>query len=582
MMPVLNLAQWTRAFIGALAVENVEAVADLFGDQCFWRDILAFTWDIRTFEGRDAIAKMLSERQVIVRPSGWHVEKGQAANATEGFIGFATAAGRCRGYVRLVDGRCLTMFTTLEELAGFSPRQGRSRPEKLNVDGEPTWTEKRQATQAEIGVSRQPYVLIVGGGQCGLGLAAQLGQMDVPTLIVDKHPRPGDQWRSRYKSLSLHDPVWYDHMPFLPFPEHWPVYCPKDKIGDWLEAYASIMELNFWGESECVAGSYDEATRLWTVTIRRAGELIELRPAHVVVATGNSGFPHIPAFRGADEFSGSQFHSSQYTDGARHSGKKVVVIGANNSAHDICADLSDHGANVTMIQRSPTHVLKTDTLLDVYFNRLYSEDALAAGITTEKADYISSSMPIRLIENVQKDVQSRIAERDAIFYAELEEAGFMHWFGDDGSGLLPLVWRREGGYYFDVGASRKIIDGTIGLRSRVEVDHIGVDGVTLSDGSFLDADVIIYATGFNSLETWVASILSPEIASNIGKIWGYGSGYRGDRGPWLGELRNMWKPTNQQGLWIHAGNLQRSRFYSRYLALQIKARQLGVPTEVYR
>jgi putative flavoprotein involved in K+ transport len=59
----------------------------------------------------------------------------------------------------------------------------------------------------------------------------------VPTIIIEKNDRPGDSWRKRYKSLCLHDPVWYDHLPYLPFPDHWPVFSPKDKIGDWLEMY---------------------------------------------------------------------------------------------------------------------------------------------------------------------------------------------------------------------------------------------------------------------------------------------------------------------------------------------------------
>jgi hypothetical protein len=121
-----------------------------------------------------------------------------------------------------------------------------------------TWKEDREAEAAELGYSRQPYCVIVGGGQGGIARGARSRQLNVPTIIVEKNERPGDSWRKRYKSLYLHDPVWYDHLPYLPFPRNWPVFSPKDKIGDWLEMYTKVMELNYWGSSECKKASYDE------------------------------------------------------------------------------------------------------------------------------------------------------------------------------------------------------------------------------------------------------------------------------------------------------------------------------------
>jgi len=89
--------------------------------------------------------------------------------------------------------------------------------------------------------------------------------------------------------------------------------------------------------------------------------------------------------------------------------------------------------------------------------------------------------------------------------------------------------------------------------------------------------VIIYATGFGSMDEFVAELISREVAEKVGRVWGYGSGTSGDPGPWEGELRNMWKPTRQTGLWFHGGNLAQCRHYSRYLALQLKARLEGLP-----
>ena len=112
-----------------------------------------------------------------------------------------------------------------------------------------TWKEQRQAEAESLGSTTQPYVLVIGGGQGGIALGARLRQLGVPSLVIDKHPRPGDQWRNRYKSLCLHDPVWYDHLPYMKFPDNWPVFAPKDKIGDWLESYAKVMEVPYWSST---------------------------------------------------------------------------------------------------------------------------------------------------------------------------------------------------------------------------------------------------------------------------------------------------------------------------------------------
>jgi putative flavoprotein involved in K+ transport len=207
-----------------------------------------------------------------------------------------------------------------------------------------TWLAARQREQAELGYSQQPYVLIVGGGQGGIGLAARLKQLNVPAIVIERHARAGDSWRSRYDSLTLHDTVWFDHLPYIPFPSHWPVYTPKDKMGDWLEAYTTLMELNYWTSTACKHAVYDEATATWTVEVERDGVPLTLRPAHLVLATGMSGFPKMPSFAGAETFEGELYHSSRYRSGAIYRGKHAVVVGSNNSAHDICQDLWEHGA----------------------------------------------------------------------------------------------------------------------------------------------------------------------------------------------------------------------------------------------
>ena len=177
--------------------------------------------------------------------------------------------------------------------------------------------------------------------------------------------RAGDSWRKRYKSLCLHDPVWYDHMPYIPFPDDWPVFSPKDKLGDWLEMYAKVMELNYWGSTLCESASYDEARQEWTVKVVRNGKPVTLKPKQLVLATGMSAVPNMPKFPGMEKFKGEQHHSSKHPGPDAYAGKKCVVIGSNNSAHDICAALWEAGADVTMVQRSSTHVARSDSLMEL-------------------------------------------------------------------------------------------------------------------------------------------------------------------------------------------------------------------------
>lgn len=566
----LNVHQWTAEFTAALEKRDIKGVSALFAMDGAWRDILAFTWTIRTFEGGDDIGSLLHETLATVQPSNWTVEAEPGAN--EGWLHFETRLGPCKGYVRLENGKALTFFTALQDLHDYEEPSGKRRPSGLYDDDDTrNWLDRQQAEQTALGQDEQPYVLVVGGGQGGLALGARLKVNGIPALIVDRHDRPGDEWRSRYKSLTLHDPVWYDHMPYIPFPDSWPVYTPKDKLGDFLEAYATIMDLNIWNATEFTAASYDGEQKHWHVTVQRDGKTVHLRPTHIVMAVGNAGFPRKPELEGAAVFAGAQYHSSEYTSGEEFAGKRVVVIGANNSAHDICADLVNNGVQPTMIQRSSTLVLRGSTNSKMA-RPLYSEEAVEQGLTTERADFLNASMPMRMSEKHQKEIWTQVAQSDADFYASLAKAGFQLDFGEDGTGLFMKYLRTASGYYIDVGAAAMVADGRIALKSGVGVERLTETSLVLSDGSELQADVIIYATGFGSMEQWVKRLISPDVAEKIGPCWGYGSGTTGDPGPWEGEIRNMWKPTAQEGLWFHGGNLQQSRFYSRYLALQLKAR----------
>jgi putative flavoprotein involved in K+ transport len=570
---------WLSAFSTALAARDTAAAAALFHDDGAWRDLLAFTWNIHTAHGPDAITAMLAATLDRTAPRDWH-ETGSPepdGPVTHHDLAFATGTALCRARLTLRGDKAQSLLTAIDDLALHPEPRGTRRPlgtTHAASRSRETWTEARTRRQADLADSL--HTLVIGGGQGGIALAARLKSMGVPALVVERNPRAGDSWRNRYRSLVLHDPVWYDHLPYIPFPETWPVFTPKDQMGDWLESYVQALDLDYWPSTRATRATHDG--QRWTVTLDQGGQTRTLHPQEIVIATGAYGPPNRPDWTGP--YRGTLLHSSDYRGAAPYAGKRAVVVGCGSSAHDIALDLWEGGADVTMVQRRAGIVVRSETLMDLAFTP-YSEAALAQGITTDIADWRGAATPFAHFADQQRALYARIRDKDADFYAALSRAGFLLDFGEDDTGLMMRALRTASGYYIDVGCSQLIIDGKVKVASGAGVTALSETGAILSDGRRLDADVIIACTGYQTMSAVLSDLISPEAAAVAGPCWGLGSGIAGDPGPWQGELRNMWKPTAIPHLWFHGGNLALSRFYSRIVALQLKARAEGLPTPVY-
>ena len=294
-----------RRFGTALEKGDIAGAVACFEPDGYWRDLISFTWNIITLEGAPAIATMLAAQLASAKPTGFRVSPGEGADNSgdvqQAWIDFETATGRGHGHIRIRNGKIWTLLTTLKELKGHEEPFGTSRPKGAShgaATDRKTWAEMREAEAAGLGITTQPYVVIIGGGQGGIALAARLRQLDVPTIVIEKNARAGDSWRNRYKSLCLHDPVWYDHLPYLPFPANWPVFTPKDKLGDWLEMYTRVMELNYWSATTATSATYDAGTGGWLVHVTRDGHDIVLRPKHLVLPPACRARPISRFFRG--------------------------------------------------------------------------------------------------------------------------------------------------------------------------------------------------------------------------------------------------------------------------------------------
>ncbi len=298
-----------------------------------------------------------------------------------------------------------------------------------------------------------------------------------------------------------------------------------------------------------------------------------LRPTQLVFATGMSGKPNDPRVPRAWTVFRGDHTTPRHTPGPdAYAGKRAVVIGSNNSAFDICGALWENDADVTMVQRSSTHIVKSDSLMEIGLGALYSEEAVAAGVTTEKADMIFASLPYRIMHKFQIPLYDQMKERDKDFYTRLEKAGFWLDFGEDGSGLFMKYLRRGSGYYIDVGAADLVADGDVklvhGPGRRADRGRRGPRGrhrAARRPGRLRHRLRLDERLGRGPHRPGDRRPGRQGAGAS-------GSDTTKDPGPWEGEQRNMWKPTQQQALWFHGGNLHQSRHYSLYLALQLKAR----------
>jgi hypothetical protein len=574
-----TVENWLSQFERVLAEPDDILLKALFHADSHWRDVLALTWHIRTVNGLDSILKELNAHVGRANPINFRTDPNRTApryvtragtKAIEAIFTFETADGRGNGVLRLTpdanDGHTLkawTLLTALDEIKGFEEQVGRSRPQAKAFSRDfrgPNWLDLRKAA-AEY-VDRDPAVLVVGGGQAGLSIAARLSQLQVDTLIVDRERRIGDNWRNRYHALVLHNQVHVNHLPYMPFPPNWPTYIPKDKLAAWFEAYVESMELNYWTATEFEGGTYDEREGRWSVVLRRSdGTTREMYPRHVVMATGVSGIPSLPDIPTLRNFGGTILHSSQYDDGEAWKGKNVLIIGSGNSGHDIAQDLHSSGAKVTLVQRSSTLIVNVEPSAQLPY-ALYDE-----GPSLEDCDLITTSIPVPLARKSHILFTEQAKNLDRELLDKLERVGFKLDFGEDGTGWQFKYLTRGGGYYFNVGCSDLIVKGEIGLVQFSDIAGFVAEGARMRTGDMLAADLIVLATGYKGQEYLVRKLFGDDVAGRVGPIWGFGDEQ---------ELRNMFMRTAQPGLWFIAGSFAQCRIYSKYLGLQIKACEVGL------
>jgi len=576
-----QVTRWLLLFEQALSSASFDTLRELFHEDCHWRDLLAATWEVKTVSGLRNILALIESFTPDTRPYGFQITQDHAApravaragvEVIEAIFCFETRVGRCFGVIRLTPPtsntdqlKAWSLLTKLEEIKGFEEQLDRNRPsgESYSRDFKgPNWRDLR-----DIDVryeERSPAVVVIGAGQAGLSIAARLRQLNVDTLVLEKNERVGDNWRNRYHTLTLHNQVQVNHLPYMPFPPTWPTYIPKDKLAGWFETYVEAMELNVWTATEVERGQYDPDKRRWSIETRSSdGRQRTLKPQHIVMATGASGIPNLPNdIQSLANFAGTTVHSEEYTHGTAWQGRKALVLGTGNSGHDIAQDLHANGAKVTMIQRSPTMVVNIEPSAQLPY-ALYDE-----GPSLEDCDLLVAATPLKVLRKTHQLVTEKAKELDKPLLDGLTKAGFALDYGTDNTGWQFKYLERGGGYYFNVGCSDLIANGQIRLIQYRDIDQFIASGVKLNHGEIIDADLLVTATGYKGQHHLVTRLFGQDVAARCGPIWGFDEENQ--------ELRNMWMRTGQPGLWFIAGSLAQCRIFSKTLALQIKAINEGL------
>ncbi|KAG1861489.1 hypothetical protein C8R48DRAFT_711748 [Suillus tomentosus] len=543
--------EWLNAFSAAITQSDTAAVVDLFLEDGFWKDVIALTWDFRTFEGRKDIKKLLDARLVATGLNELRLLQSEPLNEPvlqtvypdlvwlRFCFGFTTKHGKGTAVAYLVPlpdskWKAYTLMTCLNSLTDFPQKLGPLRNWETDHG---SWEEKRRQ-ETEFS-NNDPTVIVIGAGHSGLETAARLKYIGVPTLVIDKKPRVGDSWRDRYKALCLHTTI-------CSFPPTWPVYTPAAKLADWLEAYASFLELDVWTASTITKTSWNESTKTWSVEVDRGvkGTRV-LTVKHLVFATGSGGRPKVPDIPGKASFKGSAVHSSEFKSAADHIGKKAIVVGCCNSAHDIAQDFCSHGVHITMFQRSSTLVISQESVAAM-LGVVYNED-----VPTELADTYNTSLPWAVVRRLQQRMVPMVAETtDKAILDGLAKVGFKTNLGIHGTGLLSLYLERGGGYY----------NGSA-------IESFTENGLRFADGTELQADIIVFATGYGDPRDFMREVCGDQVASKITRVWGLDE---------EGQSAGVWRYCGHDGLWFANGDFALLRFHSLHLAMQIKAIEEGI------
>lgn len=416
-------------------------------------------------------------------------------------------------------------------------------------------------------------VFIVGAGNAAAALAARLKTLRVESIMADRNAHVGDNWALRYDCMKFHLPTSFCDMPYMGYSkeQQYPYLLTKDDLAEQLKRFVTAFHLNVINSAEVIKTTQTQDKR-WHVVLQTPTGTRTIIAKHIVQATGiGSQKPYLPPMTDKQLYRGIDLHSAQYRNVKELKDQgvdSVLVIGSANTAFDVLEDCYNAGLKSTMIARSPTYMVTLEHVCDKRGLGAYDSGAAAT-------DKLFMTLPSVVDSQFGRGLFAHLASLEPDRYAALAKTGFQVFDSQQPTAsLMHHLIERGGGHYVDTGASALLVEGKVGFRAGVEPTAYTATGLRLSDGNTIQADAVIWCTGFadkNARETVTEIFKTP---LDVDATWGVDQ---------EGEIRGMWKRhLKVDNYWIMGGYTQQHRWFSRILALQIKAALEGVLPSAYR
>ncbi|MCO5589018.1 hypothetical protein L7F22_042982 [Adiantum nelumboides] len=311
-----------------------------------------------------------------------------------------------------------------------------------------------------------------------MATAACLQRQGIPFIILERAECLASLWKEHtYDRLKMHLSKESCKLPFMDFPDRYPTFVTRQQFIDYLEDYAKTFNITPRFKETVQSASFDVSSQRWCVRTTAVGRLAEgpLRKfTHhgrwLVVATGENSEMVLPDMPGLKEFKGRYIHSSEYRNGKKYTGMKVLVVGSGNSGMEIALDLTTCGADTSIVVRSPVHLLTREIL----------------GLSTfSVAMRLLKKLPMRVVDYMLVMYSRMVLGDTAVLGIERPKVG-----------PLELKCKMGKTPVLDVGTLQRIKAGEIKVRPAVE--RVMEIGVRFKDGTSDDFDALIFCTGYKS------------------------------------------------------------------------------------
>ncbi|MFF5259976.1 flavin-containing monooxygenase [Actinomadura viridis] len=372
-------------------------------------------------------------------------------------------------------------------------------------------------------------VVIIGAGISGISAAAELKAAGFGVTLFEKNPDVGGTWwENRYPGCGVDTPSYV--YSFSYFPRRWSTfYGKRAEVHEYVREVADAMGVvdlvRF--ETEVLSAVYDAAAQRWRVTVRSADGTVEEHVANAVIsAVGQLNRPKVPRVPGADTFGGEQFHSARWPEGFDVTGRRVVVIGSGASAMQIVPAVADRVAHLTVVQRSPQWIAPSYNYSSPvpegvhwlmehvpFYHTWYrlrlswlTNDRVHASLKIDP-EWPHPERSVNVVNDAHrrsltKYIVSQLEGRDDLLEKSLPD------YPPFGKRMLL-----DNGWY---AALRKPdVDLVTG-----QVAAIDATGVTTAEGEHIEADVIVYATGFEAKKMLFPLDIRGRSGVSIRELWG--------------------------------------------------------------